>query len=36
MPGVQYKRVRGALDREGVAKRVSSRSKYGTAYKKDA
>jgi small subunit ribosomal protein S12 len=34
LPGVQYKRVRGALQRDGVAKRITSRSKYGTEYRK--
>ena len=30
LPGVRYRVVRGALDRLGVPKRVTSRSKYGT------
>ena len=30
LPGVKYKRVRGVRDFAGVAKRLSSRSKYGT------
>lgn len=30
LPGVRYRVVRGALDRVGVPKRVTSRSKYGT------
>ncbi|KAF3360788.1 hypothetical protein VdG1_01101 [Verticillium dahliae VDG1] len=35
-PGVRYHLVRGALDLGGVANRVSSRSKYGTAKPKKA
>ena len=30
LPGVRYTIVRGALDTAGVAKRLQSRSKYGT------
>ena len=30
LPGVRYTIVRGALDTAGVAKRMKSRSKYGS------
>ncbi|MCL2176630.1 MAG: 30S ribosomal protein S12 [Firmicutes bacterium] len=30
LPGVRYKVIRGTLDTAGVAKRLQSRSKYGT------
>ena len=33
LPGMHYKMIRGVLDRQGVAKRITSRSKYGTKYK---
>jgi len=35
LPGVKYHIVRGALDTAGVAKRLVSRSKYGTKKPKD-
>jgi len=35
LPGVKYHVVRGALDTAGVAKRLVSRSKYGTKKPKD-
>lgn len=34
LPGVRYHLVRGALDLQGVATRTTSRSKYGSKYKK--
>ncbi|KAI9135929.1 30S ribosomal protein S12 [Paraphysoderma sedebokerense] len=36
LPGVRYRLVRGALDLQGVANRVNSRSKYGTKKPKAA
>jgi small subunit ribosomal protein S12 len=35
LPGVFYKVIRGALDAKGVAKRTTSRSKYGVKKSKD-
>ena len=35
LPGVRYHVVRGALDTEGVQKRMAGRSRYGTKKPKD-